>query len=181
MIVLPVGKDDLRAKMMADFSNPAPVEETKTDFLHDLSTRPAGPGMSREEHARDWLILLLGLVIGAAFVALAFETRGSWESHRDWVVPVLVPPLVIGGVAAAYLFIRNEWNAAAAGLMFGLASAGMMATNISIGRQDDPSAGTQNMLAAAGGVTLGLSVALFIFAMIWVEFRRPTRAPAPEM
>jgi len=167
--------------MMADFSSAAPVEEEKTEFLHDLTTRPGRPAMSRGEHARDWSILVLGMVLAAGFVALAFQTRDSWGSHRDWVVPVTVPPLVIGGIAAAYLFVRNEWNAAATGLLFAIVSVGMMATNIAVERQEDPSATTQDLLAILGGVTLGLSVAACTMAMVWVEIRRPTRAPTPEM
>ncbi len=166
---------------MADFSSAAPVEEQKTEFVHDQSTRPPRPGMSYKEHTHDWLILIVGLVFAAGFVALAFQTRDSWESHRDWVVPVVVPPLVIGGLAAAYLVIRNEWEPAAPGIFLILVSVGLMAANLGLEQEENPSATARDLLAAFGGVTLGLSVAAFFIAMIWVEVRRPTQAPAPEI
>jgi hypothetical protein len=36
-------------------------------------------------------------------------------------------------------------------------------------------------LSILGGICLGLSVAFLIGALIWVEARNPTKAPAPEL
>jgi peptidoglycan/LPS O-acetylase OafA/YrhL len=166
---------------MADLERSVPVEEVKADSLHDISNRPKRPTLSIQEHGMDWLIFAVGLIFAGAYVAAAFELRESWESHRDWVVPVFVPPLVAGGVAAAYLIIRQQWEAAIGGLFLVIAAAVLIGANLALDAEDDPSATAQDLTSAFGAVALGLSVAAFVFGMLWVEFRHPTRAPTPEM
>src|SRR5438094_957595 len=97
---------------MADLSVAAPVETAKSGaYLHDRGRIPDPPARTRGEIASSFADIALGLLLALRFVALAFQTRDSWMRHRDWVVPVLVPPIVIGGVALGYLLVRGRLNA----------------------------------------------------------------------
>ena len=166
---------------MADWSDPAPTSPEREHWLHDQSKLPSAPTRGRLEYARILLPLVVGLVIAGGLVALAFEVRASWDSHRDWVVPVTVPLLVIGGVAGAYLLQRGALTALAPAIVF-LALTGLfVGFNIARGADTEGSDTGRDALSILGGVSLGLAVASLVGGMIWVEVTKPTRAPAPEV
>lgn len=165
---------------MADWSDPAPTSPEREHWLHDQAKLPGPPERGRLEWARMLLPVVLGLLIAGGLVALAFEVRASWDSHRDWVVPVTVPLLVLGGVAGAYLLQRGALAALAPAIVF-LALTGLFAGfNMARGAETEGSDAGRDALSILGGVSLGLAVASFVGGMIWVEARRPTRAPAPQ-
>ena len=164
---------------MADWSDPAPTSPEREHWLHDQSKLPDAPTRGRLEYARMLLPLILGLLIAGGLVALAFEVRSSWDSHRDWVVPVTVPLLVLGGVGGAYLLQRGALAALAPAIVF-LVLAGLFAGfNIARGAETEGSDAGRDALSILGGVSLGLAVMSLVGGMIWVEAKSPTRAPAP--
>lgn len=166
---------------MADWSELAPTNPEREHWLHDQSKMPPAPKQGAGDYVRMWLPLLLGLLFTAGLVALAFEVRASWESHRDWVVPVTVPLIVFGGVAAAYLVQRGAITALAPAILF-LALTGLfVGFNIARGAETEGSDAGRDALSILGGVSLGLSIACLAGGMVWVEATRPTRAQAPEM
>lgn len=166
---------------MADFESPVPVEEEKTGaFLHDRGNRPAPAGSTRRELFDRWFPLVIGMLAALGMVALTFQTRASWEAHRDWVVPVTVPLLVLGGLALGILLARREWSALAPALV--VIGGILLMTVFDIWLDaDDREAGLRDGLAASNGVLLGLAVVLSLGALIWVELKRPAKAPAPEV
>lgn len=166
---------------MPDWSVPAPTEPQKTAWLHDLTQRPARPKVEPGDWGQFFLGLGLGFLFTLGLTALAFQTRDSWGSHRDWVVPTTIPFYAMAGIAAAYLFVRREWEAAAAGIVFTLISVGLMLGNIARGREVEGDDLARDLMAASGGVALGLAVVCFIAAFFWVQWRRPEKVAPPEM
>ena len=125
--------------------------------------------------------LVLGILFGIGMVALAFQARASWESHRDWVVPVTVPLLVVAGLGLGFLAARLRWIELA--LPVGLLVLALVLTilNILRGIATDGEDGLRDAMTIITAVLLGFSVASLIAALAWVEFRNPIRPPAPEM
>lgn len=166
---------------MADWSAPAPTAPEREHWLHDQSKLPGAPVRGTVDYLRMFLPLALGLVLSAGLVALAFEVRSSWDSHRDWVVPVTVPLLVMGGVSMAYLLQRRALIAIAPAIVF-LVLAGLFAGfNIARASTTEGSDAGRDALSILGGVSLGLAIASLLGGMAWVEATRPTRAPAGEL
>ena len=164
---------------MANLSLPAPFESEKSTFLHDRAARPAGPAASRLEMARRWATLIIGAALGVGATALLFSVRDSWENHREWLV-TLIPFLVIAGIALAHLTARKQIVAMATGLAFlflSLVFAGADVILDSEGGNDT----SRDVLSILGGVALGLAVLSLTIAVVWVEVRKPTKAPAPEL
>jgi hypothetical protein len=166
---------------MVNWSAPAPANPEKADWLHDQEQLPSAPEGERRNYARFLVPILLGLLFTGALVALAFWARSSWESHRDWVVPVTVPLLAMGGVAIGYLGARKGYAAMAPALFLLALTAALVASNIWRGSVTEGSDGLRDALSIMAGVAIGLTVAAAVGGMIFVEVTRPTRAPAPEM
>ena len=165
---------------MPDFSVPAPIETEKVDFLHDRATRPAAPS-ARRDVGQLVLLIVVGVALGAAMLALGFQARATWAETRDWVVPVTVPFFAIGGVALAYLLLRRAWMEASVGLM--LLGLVLAVTVLNLWRAglttgDD---GLRDALTIIAGIALGLAIAAFIAGMTWVEVKRPAGPPPPEL
>lgn len=166
---------------MPDWTIPAPSEPQKTPWIHDLSERPARPRLEPRDWGNYFLGLALGFVFALGYTALAFQTRDSWESHRDWVVPTTIPFYAAGAIAAAYLFVRKEWEVAAAGIVFTAISVGLMLANIVRGREVEGNDLARDLMAAFGGVALGLAIISFAAGFLWVQWRRPEKVAPPEM
>ncbi len=165
---------------MADLSAAAPTSPEREHWLHDQSKLPAAPERSAFGYVAMLVPVLLGILFAAGLVALAFEVRASWESHRDWVVPVTIPLIVVGGVSMAYLVQRRAIVALSPAILFLTLTGLFVGFNIARGAQTEGSDGGRDALSILGGVSLGLAIACLVGAMIWVESTRPTRAPAPE-
>lgn len=167
---------------MADLTAAAPVESAKSgDYLHSRERIPARPAATRGDLVRRFLPLALGIACAAGFVALGFQTRATWSTHRDWVIPVTAPLLAIGGVALGYLLARGRANALATGALFLALTVLLTVLNIWRGAHTDGSDGLRDALSILAGLALGGTVAAFVIAAIAVELRDPARAPAPEM
>lgn len=166
---------------MVNWSAPAPANPEKPDWLHDQEQLPDAPESERRDYARFIVPIVLGLVFTGALVALAFWSRASWESHRDWVVPVTVPLLAIGGVAMGYLAARRAWSAMVPAFFLLALTVALVASNIWRGSATEGSDGLRDALSIMSGVTIGLTFIAAVGAMVFVEVTRPTRAPAPEM
>ncbi len=166
---------------MADFESPAPVEEEKTGAsLHDLRNRPGAASSTRRELFDRWFPLAVATLAALAMVALTFQTRASWETHRDWVVPVTVPLLVVGGLAFGILLARREWSALLPALVVVAGILVLTGFDIWLDAEDEK-AGLRDGLAASNGVLLGAAVLLSLGALVRVEWSRPARAPVPEV
>ncbi len=171
---------------MADFSAAAPVEPDKSEVVHDRDTRPDAPS-DRRDYGRLLLHIAVGVAFTAAFVALAYQARASWTDPRDWVVPVTIPLYALGGVSLAYLVLRRAWLEASTGatlLFFAVALTGFDLWRAAV--ITDPNGlreadGLRDSFSITIGVLLGFSIAALAAGMAWVEARRPSKPPAPEL
>ena len=165
--------------MAANFSAAVPVETEKAGYIHERAERPVEP-----QTQRDWgrflLLIVLGIAFTAAFVALAFQTRAGWDDPREWVVATTVPFYAIAGVGLAYLFVRRAWVEATPAL-------GMLATvltftigNLARAAETSGPDDFRDGLSIATGIFLGLTVLAVLVAVVLVEWRNPTRPPAPK-
>jgi hypothetical protein len=165
---------------MANMSIPAPYEPEKSDWIHDRATRPGGPKPSRMEMARRWAVIAIGVVLGVGATALLFSIRDSWDNHREWLVMV-IPFLVIAAIAVAHLVARRQVKALIPGGIF-LAFALVFAGADLIADYDDAATDTaRDVLSILAGICLGIATVLLCIALVWVEIRKPTKAPAPEL
>ncbi len=167
---------------MPNFAAPVPIEPEKSGaYLHDRSRMPATPVHSAMEWAKANSGPILGLVFALGFSALAFQTRSSWHTHRDWVIPVTTPLLALGGVCLGHLVGRREIRALLPGL--GALAIAVVLTGFNILRslysdgQDTP----RDVMTFFTTIAIIFAIAAFIFATVQVEVRRPTKAPKPEM
>jgi hypothetical protein len=164
---------------MANMSIPRPFEPEKTAYIHDRSARPEGPPSSRLEFARRWATIAIGVALGVGATALLFSIRDSWENHREWLV-TMIPFLVIAGIALAHLVARRQVVALVPGGAF-LALALVFAGADLIADYDSGATDTaRDVLSILAGICLGIAVALLAIALLWVEIRKPTKAPTPE-
>lgn len=166
---------------MADLNIPAPYEPSKVEYLHDQSARPEHPKPEMTDRGQYLLAILLGVVFTAALTAMAFEARASWESHRDWVVPMTAPLLAIGGVALAYLVIRRELMAIMPGVSIAFATILLQILNRYRGTQVEGSDLGRDVLSILAGIGIALTVITLVAAMVMVEARRPERPPTESM
>ena len=165
---------------MADFSAAAPVEPEKSEVVHDRDTRPGAPA-DRQDYDRLLLHIAVGVAFTAAFVAIAFQARASWTEVRDWVVPVTIPLYALGGISLAYLVLRRAWLEASVGvtlLFFAVALTGFDLWRAALTTGPD---GLRDSFSITIGVLLGFSIAALAAGMAWVEARRPSKPPAPEL
>lgn len=165
---------------MADFSAAAPVEPDKSEVVHDRDTRP-GPPADRRDYGLLLVHIAVAVAFTAAFVALAFQARASWTEVRDWVVPVTIPLYALGGISLAYLVLRRAWLEASTGvtlLFFAVALTGFNLWRAALTTGPD---GLRDSFSITIGVLLGFSIAALAAGMAWVEARRPSKPPAPEL
>lgn len=165
---------------MANLSIPAPIEPEKSDWLHDRDNRPKGPTTSRVELAKRNGGLIAGVILSVGLTAVMFSLRASWDNHREWLV-TMIPFLVIAGLALSYLVLRREWIALAPGGAF-LSIALLFALFDVIADNDGGSTDTiRDVLSILGGIALGIATACLVVAVIWIEARKPYKAPTPEV
>ncbi len=165
----------MMAPMPATWDAPAPASVEKVHDLHDQAQRPRPPAPWRAAFGRYLGWPTLGLVCALGMVALGFQTRASWESHRDWVVPVTVPLLALGGLALAYLVWRRQWLALGPGATLLLAVLALTAANIWRGAATDGDDTARDVMSILAGVGLGLTVAALFGGLVWAESHYPTR------
>jgi hypothetical protein len=164
---------------MANLDLPAPIELAKSIELHDRSNRPAAPARSRLDLVRLWAGIGTGVLLAVGFTAVLFSVRDSWENHREWLV-TLIPFLVFAGVGMGHLVARRQITALAPGgafLFLALIFAGSDIILDSEGGKD----AARDANSILGGVSLGLAVLALLVALVWVEVRKPTKAPAPQL
>ncbi len=164
---------------MADFTAAAPVEPEKSAAVHDRDTRPGAPA-DRRDLGRLLLLIAVGVLFGAALIALAYQARASWTEVRDWVVPVTIPLYAIGGIALAYLVLRRAWLAASTGLTLLFLTVALTGFNLWRAALTTGPDGLRDSLSISAGVLLGATIAALTAGMVWVEARRPSRPPAPD-
>jgi len=164
---------------MADLTAPVPMEAEKTPWVHDRSRIPERPATTNRELLVRYQGLLLGLALALAFMALAFQTRATWTTHRDWVVPMTVPFWAGAGTALGHLILRRKWKLAAPGLALLAVAIVLTGINDIRGMQVDGSDGLRDALSIATGVVCGLMIAALLGALVLVETKDPTKAPPP--
>ena len=165
---------------MADFSAPAPVEPEKSEVIHDRATRPDAPS-DRQDLGRLLLLIAVSVLFTAALVAIAFQARASWTEVRDWVVPVTIPLYALGGISLAYLVLRRAWLAASTGLTLLFITVALTGFNLWRAALTTGPDGLRDSFSITIGILLGFTIAALAAAMVWVEARRPSRPPAPEL
>ena len=166
---------------MADFTAPAPSEAAKIgDYLHDRGHIPAAPAWSPTDLVKRYLPLALGVLFAMGAMALAFQTRASWSSHREWVVPTATPLLAIGGVSLAYMVARGKitsiiWPAGFLFVVIVLTVFNAWRGSISTGHDT-----ARNVMTIFAAILLGIAVVSLIITMVVTEVKDPTKAPAPK-
>ncbi len=164
---------------MADLTAQTPTEAEKTGWLHDRSRIPARPATSAQDlhlRYRGWL---LGLVLALGLTALAFQTRASWESHRDWVVPMTVPFWASAGIALGLLVDGRRWKAAAPGIVLLVVALVLTGLNVWRGTETDGQDNWRDALSIVAGVTLGFMVVALLAGLIWSELAGPKEEQPP--
>ena len=164
---------------MADFSTPAPVEPIKSDVVHDRTTRPDAPS-DGPDLERWYLLIMLGLLFTAAFIALAFQARASWPEIRDWVVPAVIPFCSIAGMCLAHLLVRRAWMAASVGLtllFFVVALTGFDLWRAALTTGPD---GLRDSFSITIAVLMGVMAASLLGGTLWTEWKNPARPPTPD-
>ncbi|GBD24465.1 hypothetical protein HRbin29_02143 [bacterium HR29] len=164
---------------MADFTLPAPFEPQKEHALHDPKAKPAPPKLAWRDLLRANAALILGTALGLGLIALAFEARASWHTHRDWVVPTTAPFYAAAGIALAALLLRRAWAAAAPALA--LLALLLVATGADVwaafaGKGD----ALRDALAILAGVLLGFTVVAALAAYAWTEWLRRPAEGTPQ-
>ena len=167
---------------MADFSAPAPRESLKLgEYLHERGRIPAAPDWTTGGLVQRYLPLALGVLFAMGAMALAFQTRASWSSHREWVVPATTPLLALGGVALGYMVARGKvtsivWPAGFLFLAVVLTIFNRWRGSISSGEDT-----ARNVMTVLTAILLGVAVVSLILTMIVTEVRDPAKPPpAPE-
>jgi hypothetical protein len=166
--------------MAADFSQPAPVNPEKVNALHAQSEMPARPKLARADIGKVFLPPALGLLFALGAVAMAFQARASWESHRDWVVPVTLPILVIGGLGLGYLAARMNLRKLAPTVSLLLLTLMFGFFNILRGEWTEGDDGLRDALSIITGIMLGATIVSAIATYAWDEIRNPVKPPAAE-
>ncbi len=166
---------------MADFTAAIPVEEKKSDFLHDRSLLPSAPRPRTPDLIKRYLPIALGVAIAMGIELLAYQTRATLQGNRDWVVPVTTPFFGIGGVALGALIARNQWIAATPGILLMLLAVTLTVLNIWRGSVTDGPDVLRDVLSSVAGAMLAFSLLALLIALVWVELTRPTRAPTLEV
>ncbi len=165
--------------VMANLGIPAPYEPEKTEFLHNRSNRPSGPAVSRLEMGKRWGSIALGIALSLGLTAVLFSVRNSWENHREWLVTV-IPVLVIAGIALDHLLWRRQVIPLVPGLAF-LFLALIFAGGDLLADNRGSSDTARDVLSILGGICLAIATLALSIALIWVEARRPTKAPPPQL
>ena len=165
---------------MANWTAKAPSNPDKANWLHDHHALPKAPKRGFEDWA-SWLWLVaLTILFTAGFTAIAVQTRATWDTHRDWVVPVVVPMLALGGLGLAYLVVRVRIVAALPGLFLLAITLTLLVLNILRGVATEGDDGLRDAMSIVSSVFFGLSLLAFVVMAAWVEITSPTRAPGQE-
>lgn len=167
---------------MADFTASRPIETQKAGaYLHDRTNRPEAPTWTRGEAARRFVPFALGLLLAAGFLAIAFQTWASWDNHRAWAVALMTPLWVLGGVALGHLLMRKEFKTITLGMSFVGLGLILMYLNVWRGKVTEGQDGGRDAMTIISAILFVIAVHSFLIAAVWVEAKRPVRAPAPEM
>ncbi len=168
--------------MAANFSSARPVETDKQGaFLHDRTNRPEAPAWTRAELARRFAPFALYLLFAGGFLAIAFQTWAAWDNHRAWHVAITTPLWVLGGMAFAHVALRGGFNLLAGPVVFLVLGLILLWANVYRGTLVDGDDAGRDALTIISAILFLIAVHWFIIAAAWLELKRPTRAPAPEM
>lgn len=163
---------------MTDLAAKAPYNPEKHTELHDQTKiEPPGPP-TRDFFKRHWTILL-SIVFAFGILSLAFIARAGWENHREWVVAINVPPLVIGAIALPNLAARKRWNLLMPGVIVLSLCTLLSVMNIWRGYQTEGQDDLRDAMSIIQGVLLAISLHLLIGALVWDLWKNPIKAPEP--
>lgn len=165
---------------MADYSAKVPVEPEHTDELHDQTKMPNAPEPSRAAWARRFSILGIGIILAVVLTAMGVEIRAGWESHRDWVVPVIAQGAGIAGICLAYLLVRGRTDLAGPGIIALLVVLVLMGANFLRGTDTEGGDALRDWLSAISGIIYGAALLSFIAGWLVAEIKTPTKPPQPE-
>lgn len=166
---------------MANLAAKAPTEPEKQTFLHDRSNRPNAPKRSIQDYALEFAPMILGALFAMGAVALGFETRASWDGHRDWVVPTTIPVLVVAALMLAAATWRQKLEYAMPAYAF--LSVGLVFTILNVVRGIDTTGSDhlRDFYSIAAAVMYGCAIVAAIIGWTVLEVREPIKAPQPEV
>ncbi len=166
---------------MANMQAAAPVEEAKLgDYLHDRARIPEAPRVRPPDLVRRYLPFAFGLLFAAGAMALAFTTRATWTTQRDWVVPVTTPFWAIAGVALGYLVARGKFQALASAGSFLVLALVLTFINVYRGYLTEGQDDGRDALSILTAFVLAIVVLLLIVAVVRVVVER-SEPPAQEV
>lgn len=165
---------------MTDFSAPAPFNPEKHHELHD-QTKVAPPGPPQRDFVSRHLSILIGIVATLLFISLAFMARAGWENHREWVVALTVPGLVLGGLAVGNLISRGKAMMLGPGMIFLGICLVFTVINVQRGYATEGQDDWRDVMSILQGISLTIALHMFFGAFLWNEWKNPIKAPAPEM
>ncbi|MDZ7727614.1 MAG: hypothetical protein U5Q44_05095 [Dehalococcoidia bacterium] len=165
---------------MADYNAKVPVEPERTHELHDQAAMPKAPEASKGTWARRFSILGIGIILAVVLTAMGVEIRAGWESHRDWVVPVIAQGAGIAGICLAYLLVRGRTDLAGPGIIALFVVLALMGANYLRGLDTEGSDALRDWFSAISGIIYGAALLSFIAGWLVAEIKAPTKPPQPE-
>jgi len=166
---------------MTHFGQSVPTSPTRVHELHDQTLLPATPHKTRADRLRLAPIVIGGIILAVVFTAIGVQIRAGWESHRDWVVPVIAQGAAIAGVAAAYLVIRGRTREAGVGFILLILTLAIVGANFLRGIDTEGPDTLRDWFSVVSGILYGASMLAFIVGWLYVELREPTRPKQPEL
>lgn len=166
-------------RVMTDLTAKAPFNPEKHSELHD-QTKIAPPGPPTRDWLKRFWPIGLSIVLAIGIISLAFIARAGWTNHREWVVAINVPPLVLGAVAIANLVYRGRWNMLVPGVIVLFLCTLLSVLNIWRGYQTEGQDNLRDAMSIIQGILLAISLHLLIGAWIWNEWKNPMKAPEPN-
>lgn len=168
--------------MATDFTVPAPREAVKQgDYLHTREGIPAATPLTRNELLRRNIIVVAGSLIAIALGVIAFQDYAGWHDSRNFALVTAVSLCGPAGVALAYLIYRGRWDFATPAIGIVTLALGFVGVNALYAHDNPGESAFRDTLTIMGAITLFVLFAYAVVALIYVELKDPTRAPAPEM
>jgi 4-amino-4-deoxy-L-arabinose transferase-like glycosyltransferase len=166
---------------MTDFTAKAPVHPDRTHELHDQEQMPKEPQVSRPEQGRRFSILIVGTILAVAFTALGVDILDGWDARRDPLVPGAATFAALGGIAAAYLFIRGRGQEFGIGIMLIILSGSLLFFSHLRGNYVDGSDALRDVFTVGAGILFTVAMVFFAIAWLVIELKSRNAPPPPEM
>jgi hypothetical protein len=165
---------------MSHFAQKAPTSPTRAHELHDQSKLPATPHKTRADRVRLASLVITAIVLAVTFTAIGIHIRAGWESHRDWVVPVIAQGAAIGAVAAAYLIVRGRDGEFAIGSLFLILCIVVMGANQLRAEETEGPDTLRDVYSIISGVLFAIAMHAYVIGWLYAEIWHPSKPKAAD-